>query len=215
MSFFDLIGRTGSFRGDGWKRTAAHSRRRRLPDDGWSDSDARVGYRKTAYSSRACPCLKPGVDFHRPQNHIEGCPTMPPPPAMRRNVVTARTCSSLLSCSGVQAIAARASLVPIAQTKAASSRAMATQTTLMGLPAQTARPRWNDRGRDYHAFMAKRGDLPKEPAATRPRFIAKRQSVVLRGEARDHLGPRVRRSLIQLAKSAEMQPAAPLAGSRG
>ncbi len=33
--------------------------------------------RKTAYSSRAWLCLKPGVDFHRPQNHIEDCPTVP------------------------------------------------------------------------------------------------------------------------------------------
>jgi hypothetical protein len=38
-----------------------------------------------------------------------------------------------------QAAAAMASFVAIAQTKARSSRAMATQTTLAGLPARTSR----------------------------------------------------------------------------
>ena len=50
------------------------------------NSDARVLYRKTAYSSRACLCLKPGVDCGRPQIHVEDYPAVPPPPAMRRYV---------------------------------------------------------------------------------------------------------------------------------
>lgn len=41
------------------------------------------------------------------------------------------------------------------------------------------RPRRNERGRDHLAVMAKRGEPPVKPVAARPRFTAKRQSVML------------------------------------
>ena len=51
-----------------------------------------------------------------------------------------------------------------------------------------ARPRRNERRRNHHTFMAKRGDLPIEPIAARPRFVAESELAMLGAEPGGHFG---------------------------
>ncbi len=95
------------------------------------------GWRKTAYWSRAWLCLKPSVDFCRPHNHSERCNTAPPSPPGAD--VRARVRGSAMplrakpSGDGEEGIIRRDH-----QTKAESSRVIATQTTLFGFPVRTS-----------------------------------------------------------------------------
>lgn len=50
----------------------------------------------------------------------------------------------------------------------------------------------NQRGRDHHAFVTERDDLPIEPVAARPGFVTERQPGVFLGQPFDHLGHGVR-----------------------
>ena len=75
-----------------------------------------------------------------------------------------------------------------------------------------ARPRGNQRGRDHNAFMAEHRDLPIEPVAARPGFIAERQLAMLLREPLHHLGDGFRAAW-DLAKEPRF-PASPAFGDR-
>src|SRR5512144_894031 len=63
-------------------------------DDGCSDSDARVGYRRTVV--RLGPSsVSTGANAEGSPNHVEGCPDRPPRPAVHS--VTRSGCRVLLS----------------------------------------------------------------------------------------------------------------------
>ena len=98
-------------------------------DDGLSGSDARVVYRRTvvrlgpsSVSNAAC-----AVQANSP-NHIEGCPDWPPRPPVHSMLIVLSVLLLMVHwCVAFHfAVSGTSTMVAMAQTKAANSRAMAT-----------------------------------------------------------------------------------------
>ena len=107
-------------------------------DDGCSDSDARVGYRRTVV--RLGPSsVSTGANAERGSpNHVEGCPDRPPRPAVHSMMLWSWLPFWVVGESSAQFVDGSGGMVAvaIAQANAASSRAMATVMTFEDLPAR-------------------------------------------------------------------------------
>ena len=92
--------------------------------------------------SRAFLCLK-RRECRRALNHVEGCPDRPPRPGVHSAIM--RLLQSSLRFGGCEETfqafdwIGGLAAIAIAQAKPASSRAMATVMTLVGLPARWSR----------------------------------------------------------------------------